>query len=133
NFTTEDGLTDNEVLFIRSDSKGRVWIMPFNKTICYYYNGRIHNPDNDSMIGKISFNSTVVMAGESRNGEIYFLTSDAVYSFRDGAPIKKIADFTRLAEKHGLRAIDFIPACLTDQFPYTMVLYNHHEVFINQN
>jgi ligand-binding sensor domain-containing protein len=36
NFTTEDGFTDNDVLSIAADSKGRVWVMPFNRTVCYF-------------------------------------------------------------------------------------------------
>ncbi|MBX9783537.1 MAG: hypothetical protein K2X48_09615 [Chitinophagaceae bacterium] len=41
NFTASDGLPDNEILFC--DSKGRVWMAPFRKSICYYYKGKIYN------------------------------------------------------------------------------------------
>src|SRR4030095_16383149 len=36
-FTTKDGLPDNEILKLFVDSKGRLWIMPFKRSICYYY------------------------------------------------------------------------------------------------
>src|SRR5215467_10674086 len=53
NFTTKDGLPDNEVLRLFVDSKNRVWIMPFRNSICYYYKGKIHNQSNDSVLKKI--------------------------------------------------------------------------------
>src|SRR5882757_8887778 len=49
NFTLEDGLPDIEVLQIFADSRGRVWMAPFSKSICYFYQGRIHNQDNDTL------------------------------------------------------------------------------------
>jgi len=32
------------------DSKGRVWMAPFRKSICYYYKGKIYNQENDSLL-----------------------------------------------------------------------------------
>ncbi len=37
NFTTTDGLPDIEILQLFGDSKGRVWMAPFRKSVCYYY------------------------------------------------------------------------------------------------
>src|SRR5579864_4949079 len=45
NFGTEEGLPDVEVLQMYADSKGRVWMAPFRKSVCYYYKDRIHNQD----------------------------------------------------------------------------------------
>src|SRR5688572_6830877 len=43
-FTTLDGLPVNLVTGISEDSQGRIWfIMPYKNSICYYYNGKIHN------------------------------------------------------------------------------------------
>src|ERR1044072_296401 len=53
NFTREDGLPDNEIIQLFVDSKGRVWIAPFRKNICYYYKGKFHNQDNDSSLRHI--------------------------------------------------------------------------------
>src|ERR1043165_8704885 len=36
NFTRADGLPDNEIIQLFADSKGRIWISPFKKSICYY-------------------------------------------------------------------------------------------------
>src|ERR1700683_2692228 len=37
NFTTLDGLPDVEILAMFGDSRGRLWMAPFRKSICYYY------------------------------------------------------------------------------------------------
>lgn len=60
NFTTADGLPDNEILEIYGDDEGRVWLVPFKKTICYYYKGKIYNQQNDSVLQKIHIRSNVL-------------------------------------------------------------------------
>jgi ligand-binding sensor domain-containing protein/anti-sigma regulatory factor (Ser/Thr protein kinase) len=60
NFTTADGLPDNEILEIYGDEDGKVWFVPFKKTICYYYKGKIHNQQNDSVLQKIQIHSNVL-------------------------------------------------------------------------
>src|SRR5687767_6860109 len=34
-FTKEDGLPDNDIIQLFADSKGRVWMSPFKKSVCY--------------------------------------------------------------------------------------------------
>src|SRR5688500_12336923 len=43
NLTTIDGLPDNEILKMFQDSKGRIWLLPFKNSICYYFGGKIYN------------------------------------------------------------------------------------------
>src|SRR5579872_2976059 len=50
NFTTKDGLPDVEILRLFGDSRDRVWMAPFGKSICYYYKGKIHNQLNDPVL-----------------------------------------------------------------------------------
>jgi ligand-binding sensor domain-containing protein len=50
NFTTDDGLTDNEVLQVICDSKGRIWFHCFSAPLCFYENGKIYNPTNSPHI-----------------------------------------------------------------------------------
>src|ERR1700735_3223416 len=59
NFTTADGLPDIEVLQIFGDSKGRVWMAPFRRSICYYYHGKIYNPGNDTLLSRIPFKGNI--------------------------------------------------------------------------
>lgn len=134
NFTTEDGLTDNDVIFIDADSKGRVWMMPFNKTVCYYYEGKIHNPNNDSSLASVQFSSWVKSAGESPEGDFFLTTTEGVYAYTIKDQIRKIADYRKLADKFNVKAEEFYPMNFSElptrQIPsLTLLLYNNDQVF----
>jgi ligand-binding sensor domain-containing protein len=70
NFTTADGLPDNEILRLFVDSKGRVWIMPFRNSICYYWKGKIYNQQNDSVLRKIQTTTQIIDIVEDSLGNI---------------------------------------------------------------
>jgi len=70
-FTTKDGLPDNEILKLFLDSKGRLWIMPFRPTICYYYKGKIYNKENDSLLSKINLFSHALDMAEDKRGNLF--------------------------------------------------------------
>jgi ligand-binding sensor domain-containing protein len=70
-FTTKDGLPDNEVLKLFVDSKGRVWIMPFRPSLCYYFKGKIYNSTNDTLLAKISLRTYAFDMTEDRWGNLY--------------------------------------------------------------
>ncbi len=72
NYTVKDGLPDNEVLKIFADSKGRLWIGTFNKEICYYYQGKIFNKFNDTLVKKIVLEGFFSTVAEDKNGNIAF-------------------------------------------------------------
>lgn len=40
-FTTAQGLTDNTVFRLHEDSRGRMWLMPFNGELCYIENDKV--------------------------------------------------------------------------------------------
>src|SRR5436190_4057119 len=81
-FTTKDGLPDNEILRLFVDSKGRLWIMPFKPSLCYYFKGKIYNKTNDSLLSKITVGAHAhnmvedksgnLFVGEMENGHIIF-------------------------------------------------------------
>ncbi|MFT3907918.1 MAG: histidine kinase [Ferruginibacter sp.] len=75
NFTTNEGLPDNEVLKLFVDSKGRVWMLPFKNSICYYYNGKIHNAKNDSIVKQIKVSGYIEHILEDKAGNIFFSES----------------------------------------------------------
>lgn len=124
NFTTENGLTDNEVLIIEGDSKDRIWMMPFNKTASYYYKGRIHNNENDSALKRILFESYAIVAGENKKGEVYLVTTEGIFLFQNNNELKCIADYKELSKKYSLRQNAYTPNLQQDKYPYTMILYN---------
>lgn len=72
NFTTADGLPEVEILKLYADHKGRVWIAPFKGTICYYYQGKIYNATNDSLLKKVKLNAVVTYITGDKNDNIFF-------------------------------------------------------------
>lgn len=73
NFTTEEGLSDNDIINIYCDSKNRIWFAPFKKDICYYYKGKIYNRKNDSILKKTTLASNPVNIIEDKEGNIWVL------------------------------------------------------------
>jgi ligand-binding sensor domain-containing protein/signal transduction histidine kinase len=78
-FTISDGLPDNEIVEIFADSKGRVWIAPFKQEICYYYKGRIHNRQNDSMLKKVMLRNYCRGIVEDAEGDIFITQGYSSY------------------------------------------------------
>jgi outer membrane protein assembly factor BamB len=70
NYTREEGLPDNDVIQLFADSKGRVWMAPFKKSVCYYYKGKIYNSDNDPLLKKLNIQNTIVGFAEDTEGNI---------------------------------------------------------------
>lgn len=70
NFYKEDGLPDNEVIKLFTDSKGRVWMAPFKKSICYYYKNRIYNQENDTVLKKLNIRTYIIGFAEDEAGNI---------------------------------------------------------------
>jgi ligand-binding sensor domain-containing protein len=70
NFTAADGLPDIEVLRMFGDSKGRVWMAPFRKSVCYYYKGKIYNQENDSLLHRIRLKNNIENFAEDAAGNI---------------------------------------------------------------
>lgn len=73
NFTTIDGLPDNQVIEMFQDSKGRIWMAPFSKSVCYYYKGKIYSRENDSLVKKIEVSGNVIQFAEDTNGDVYIM------------------------------------------------------------
>ena len=94
NFSTLDGLPDNEILNLFADSKGRVWIMTFRIRISYYYKGKIYTQENDSVLRKIQLKNNVFSMAEDREGNILLVengsalheikTDGRVFSYKAG-------------------------------------------------
>ncbi|MBO9204578.1 MULTISPECIES: sensor histidine kinase [Niastella] len=78
-FTQEDGLPDNEVIQMFTDSRGRVWISPFKKTICYYYKGKIYTQENDPQLKRIQINNNVLRFAENDRGDILLMETNRLH------------------------------------------------------
>jgi ligand-binding sensor domain-containing protein len=82
-FTTADGLPDVEVLQIYGDSKGRVWMAPFKGSVCYYYQGKIHYPGNDSLLARLLIRDNVENFAEDTLGNILIQEKTALHLIRE--------------------------------------------------
>ena len=89
NFTIQDGLPDNEIIGLFVDSKNRIWIIPFKNTICYYYQGKIHTPQNDSVLNSVKINTLVSSIVEDRHGNILIIESNTMYAILPSSKVKK--------------------------------------------
>lgn len=76
NFSLSDGLSDNEILVVDQDSKGRIWFLGFNGTVSYYFNGKIYNSENDSLLRGIRSDVSFLNFFEDNCGRIWFSTSN---------------------------------------------------------
>jgi ligand-binding sensor domain-containing protein len=90
NFTQDDGLPDNEVIQLFADSKGRVWISPFKKSICYYYKGKIYTSKNDSALQHIQVKDNVVRFAEDVNGNILIQEISRLYLLQPNGKVSTI-------------------------------------------
>lgn len=79
NYTVKDGLPDNEVLRVFADSKGRVWIGSFAKQICYYFQGKIYNKANTTLLAKIDFGGALLNIWEDGKGGIMLGDRQIIY------------------------------------------------------
>lgn len=88
NFTTSDGLPETEIIKLFADSKGRIWMAPFKNNICYYYNGKIYNQENDPVLKKIHLTSVISIFHESSDKYIGFVSDNGVTILSPGNDIK---------------------------------------------
>lgn len=91
NFTSKDGLPDNTIINIFSDSRGRVWMIPFKSSICYYYNGKIYNQQNDSTLKKIQLTEIVGSIVENKSADIILKDRSCLYQITSQNEVKRIS------------------------------------------
>jgi ligand-binding sensor domain-containing protein len=90
NFNQDDGLPDNEIIQLFADSKGRVWLSPFRKTICYYYKGAIHNSENDSLLSRLHLPENVLRFAEDTEGDILLQEKSCLHLIHANGEITEI-------------------------------------------
>ncbi|HUB60754.1 MAG TPA: histidine kinase [Puia sp.] len=89
NFTIADGLPDIEVLQLFGDREGRLWMAPFRKSVCYWYRGRIHNQENDSMLRKIDLRQNIENFVEDSDGNILIQENSALHLVLRNGTVKE--------------------------------------------
>lgn len=97
NFTTRDGLPDNEIINLFADSRNRIWIMPFDSRIAYFWKGRIYDQQNDPVLAKVKMSGTLVAVIEDTAGNIVIQQNDCLSIIHTDGTVtnKNIAQFDR--------------------------------------
>jgi len=82
-YTRNDGLTDNLILRLFEDRIGRIWITSFTGKLCYYLNGKIHNPTNDTILAQMpTLSISVAFPAEDKNGVVYFGNQKSFFALK---------------------------------------------------
>src|SRR6185312_15796718 len=142
-FTSEDGLNDIEALQLFADSRGRVWMAPFRGSVCYYFQGKIHNQQNDSLLAAIPIKNAILNFAEDAGGDILIQEKTALsvvrrdgtirhYDSASGMPITKCVACSKSSVGHfmvqiGTGLFHLSDSGLTEkmhvQFPFDHPLY----------
>jgi len=89
NFTVEDGLSDNFILVVKNDSKGRIWFLGMNGTVSYWYKGRIYNEKNDTILRQITSQNAFIDLYEDDENRLWF-TAQYEYIILDKEKVRKL-------------------------------------------
>ncbi len=71
NFSYQHGLSDNDIFNFFEDSQGRIWVQTFNGKVCYFYEEKFYNPENNPVLKEASQNRYLTKIIEDSKGNIY--------------------------------------------------------------
>ena len=95
NFTTRDGLPDNEIINLFADSRNRIWIIPFDSRIAYFWKGRIYDQQNDPILAKVKTSGTLVAVTEDGAGNIVIQQNDCLSIIHTDGTVTNLTQFDR--------------------------------------
>ena len=104
NFTTDNGLTDNEVLKVCADKKGRVWIMPFNKSLFYYYKGKLYDAGK---VFDIDFQTRIEYYCVLDNGSFLLVCNSMIYELKEDGKKVAVVSLDSLLKKYSPNFSEF--------------------------
>ena len=85
NFTTKDDLPDLEILEIFGDSRNRIWMAPFRRSVCFYYKGEFHTPDNDTLLKSLHLKGHIERFAEDAGGDLLIQEGNRLHVlYKDG-------------------------------------------------
>jgi ligand-binding sensor domain-containing protein len=114
NYTAKDGLPNNDVSSLFVDSRNRVWMAPFKREICYYFNGSIHNRHNDPLLARVRLSSEEKCVAEDVYGNILIETDSCIAFIDTGGHCRNFSKpykgkgFFLLRKTNGRLSIDII-------------------------
>jgi len=74
NYTTEDGLDDDEVIRLGKDLKGRIWFLGFSGKACFFFHGKFYNAENSPLVAQTRLGSAFTKFLISKKGTIYLVS-----------------------------------------------------------
>ncbi|MES2827545.1 MAG: two-component regulator propeller domain-containing protein [Bacteroidota bacterium] len=89
NFSIDDGLPDNQILQVKEDQSGKIWFLSLNGQLSYFFNGKIFNETNDSLLKLLKFNAIIVSFFQDSKGRIWFGTNRNLLVMLSGRSITK--------------------------------------------
>ncbi|HWB90372.1 MAG TPA: two-component regulator propeller domain-containing protein, partial [Puia sp.] len=89
-YTVADGLPDVEILEMYCDSRGRVWMASFRRSVCYYYKGKIYNQQNDSVLSRLRFSEGIDRFAEDSAGDILMMEKTRLHVLYPNGSIQEI-------------------------------------------
>lgn len=102
NFTLTDGLSDNEILVVKEDSKGRVWFLGFNGTLSYWMNHRIYNASSDTLLKRLHSNSAFIEMFEDSRNRLWFVSQSETWLLdQDQIRHTAVPGFSLIKESNG--------------------------------
>ncbi len=83
-FTTEQGLSDNEILHIKEDSRGRIWFLSFEGSPSVLENGVIRSRKNSSLFRNLLIHGYCGDMLEDESGILWFINSLSITRLDSG-------------------------------------------------
>jgi hypothetical protein len=88
NFTSNDGLPDNDIFVLKEDALGRMWMSCFNGQPCYIFQNKIYTAKNDSSLKKLVFENHVRL--HSFHKKLIIAREDQCYEIDEQGKINPI-------------------------------------------
>lgn len=97
-YTISDGLPNNEVLNIYEDSKGRLWLSTYSNQLCYIFENKIYNAENNKELinAKVSMGTTM----KEFDGKLYMgdMNSKIRYGFVEQIESNRLNRFLQISD-----------------------------------
>lgn len=125
NFSIDDGLPDNQILFLKEDHLGRIWFIAFNGEMSYFLNGKIYNSTTDPVLKSLKFNAIVVSVFEDSKHRLWFGTNKNMLFMLNGKSL------TRFISKD--QSTQFLFSHITEDRQGRISVSSNHCVHIYEN
>ena len=96
NYTTEDGIADDEVIRLGKDHEDRIWFLGFNGKASFYSKGKFYCEKNSPVAAQTRLGSAFTKFLVSKNGTVYLVSLTDGFIQVSGDQVKKFSRDTLL-------------------------------------